>query len=126
MAAGIHSPYIRPMTRVLIVAPRLEVRRALEIRIGLERDLIVVGSLDTLNGWAPSLRTLAPDVLLVDVDLPAACEREDIASVRAELPGLAVVLLKLEVDEEARRRAAEWGGVQVVDKSMPADRLVEV
>lgn len=114
------------MTRVLIVAPRLDVRRALEIRIGLERDLVVVGSMETLDGWAPSLRTLAPDVLLVDVDLPAGCEDEDVASLRAELPGLAVVLLKLEVDGEVRRRAAEWGGVQVVDKSMPADRLVEV
>jgi DNA-binding NarL/FixJ family response regulator len=112
--------------RVVIVGPRLDVRRALEIRIGLEPDLLVVGSLETVDAHAPPLRNLAPDVLLVDVDLRSCCGGADIARARAAVPGLPVVLLTLEVDGEARRRAAEWGRVKVVAKSAPTDRLVEV
>lgn len=126
MVRGIHSPYSEPMTRVLIVGPRLDVRRALEIRLGLERDLVVVGSLATLDGGTPPIGSLAPDVLLVDVDPRTTCGHAEIVSARAQVPGLPVVLLTLEVDREARRRAADWEGVQVVAKSVPADRLVEV
>lgn len=109
---------------MLIVGRHQDVRGALEIRLGMERDLLVVGSTSSLDPGSVGLSEIAPHVLLVDVDTDACCAA-DIARARREVPGLRVVMLVLEVDDEARRRAAASDGVQMVAKGMPADLLVD-
>lgn len=109
-----------PPVRVVIAGRRPDVRRALQIRLALEPDVTVVGSTSSVQAALPALRGLRPDVLLVDVDMAPENPADVLASARALVPGLRVVLLTHDRDSWLDLAGAD----EVVDKSPDAGPLL--
>jgi DNA-binding NarL/FixJ family response regulator len=108
--------------RVVIVCRRLDVRRALQIRLALERDVTVSGSASSVEAALPSLRGQRAEVLLVDLDgSPALCD-EVLRRARSAMPGLRVVLLTHHREACA---AASLSADDVIDKDADAGPLLE-
>lgn len=110
----------RPPVRVVIAGRRPDVRRALQIRLALEPDVRVVGSTSSVRAALSTLRGLRPHVILVDVDTAPETSAEMLASARALVPGLRVVLLTHNPDP----RLVLAGADDVVDKGPDAGPLV--
>ena len=110
--------------RVVIVGERPEVRRCLEIRLALERDLAVVASAASLQATLPWLRRLEPEILVIDLDVCPQLQLSDVARARVEVDGVRVVVLTHNCDVGVSRRAAAVGADDVVDKIAGADPLL--
>ena len=121
MARGLEGA---PLIRVVIAGPRPDVRRALQIRMALEPDMTVVGSTSSVQAALPVLRTLRPDVLLVDVDMEPDTSAESLGRARALAPGLRVVLLTHHRDAWPASRLDTTGADAVVDKDPGAGPLL--
>jgi len=106
--------------RVVLAGRRPDVRRALQIRLALERDVRVVGSTSSVAAALPALRGLRPDVLLVDVDMAPEISTEALATARALVPGIRIVLLTHHRDSVP----ATAGADEVVDKGPDAGPLL--
>jgi DNA-binding NarL/FixJ family response regulator len=110
--------------RVALAGPRPDVRRALQIRLALERDVAVVGSTSSAQAVLPVLRRLRLDVLLVDVDMAPEPPEEALRRARAMLPGLRLVLLTHHRDRWPDSRLALAAADEVVDKGPDAGPLL--
>jgi len=83
----------RGCVRVVLVSHCPDVRRALEIRLALERDVLVTGSEASLAAALHRLRRSEPMVLLVDRDGCMDLTDEALQRARSAAPGLRILLL---------------------------------
>jgi DNA-binding NarL/FixJ family response regulator len=111
--------------RVLLVEDNEVYRSALELLLGLQPGLEVVGVVGSGDEAASSAETVAADVVLMDYRLPgtdgAAATRAVIAS-----SGAAVVCLTAEATPEERDDVLRAGAVGLVEKGGPIDALARV
>jgi len=113
----------RPL-RIVIVGRRPDVRRGLQIRLALERDVTVVGSSSSVEAALAVLRGRRPDVLLVDVDMAPEPVPAALVTARALAPGLRVVLLTHHLHDWPGSRLALAGADDIVDKDPDARALL--
>jgi len=85
----------------------------------------VVAEADGLEAALERLESAAPDVVVVDANMPGGDGYEAAAALRARRPGLPVVLLTALVDDTVRERARATGIDAVLDKGQ-FDRLAAV
>jgi DNA-binding NarL/FixJ family response regulator len=110
--------------RVLIVDDQEPFRSAARLVVELTDGFEVVGEAETGEGGVEMARDLAPDLVLMDVNLPGIDGLE--ATRRIVAGGTARVVLLLSTYEEAEYapRAAECGAAAYVPKaSFSPDRL---
>ena len=112
------------MVRVLLVDDEPLVRRGLRARFRLEADIEVVGEAGTGVEALRLAPALAPDVVLMDVEMPEMDGIQAAAALRRLAAGSAVVMLSIHDDAEKRARAWEAGAVAFVEKRGSADALV--
>ena len=109
-------------TRVLLVEDNDVYRSSLELLLGLQPGLEVVGAVGSGDAAAGSARDLAPDVVVMDYRLPgidgAAATRAVIAS-----SGAAVVCLTAEATDGEREEILRAGAVALIEKGGPIDGL---
>jgi DNA-binding NarL/FixJ family response regulator len=115
-----------PMIRVLLVDDQAVVRRALRGRFHLEPDLEVVGEASTGSEALLLAQTLAPDVVLMDLEMPGMDGIETTAALRRVVPQSAVVILSIYDDAQTRGRAQVAGAVAFVEKRGATDSLLAV
>ena len=105
-------------TRVLLVEDNAVYRSSLELLLGLQTGLEVVGAVGTGDEAAEAARELAADVVLMDYRLPgldgAAATRAVIAA-----SGAAVVCLTAEATADEREEILRAGAVALVEKGSP-------
>jgi len=107
--------------RVVMVGRRPDVRRALEIRLALERDVLVTGSEPSVAGALVLLRARRSHVLLIDLDGCPDLTAEALWRVRATAPGVRVVLLT----HDSGAAGCAWAGAdRVIDKGADAGPLL--
>jgi DNA-binding NarL/FixJ family response regulator len=96
--------------RVLIVDDVPEVREALRWALENEADLVVVGEagdgVEALNHTA----VLAPDVVILDIELPGLDGYAVTRALRAASHPPVIVFLSVHSDPSSRRRGIEAGG----------------
>lgn len=114
-----------PKVRVLVVDDQEMVRRGLEMRLGIEPDVEVVGEAEDGAGAVAGAAALAPDVVLMDLRMAGVDGIEVTAALRLDHPGVAVVVLTLQDDEATRGRAAAAGAAGFVGKHQPEGDLIE-
>ena len=109
-------------TRVVLVEDNVVYRSSLELLLGLQPGLEVVGAVGTGDEAAQAARELAADVVVMDYRLPgldgAAATRAVLASSRA-----AVVCLTAEATPQEREEIVGAGAVALVEKGAPVDAL---
>jgi DNA-binding NarL/FixJ family response regulator len=110
--------------RVLLVEDNDVYRSSLELLLGLQEDLLIVGSIGSGAEAGPVARDVAPDVVVMDYRLPgldgAAATRAVVAA-----SGAAVVCLTAEATAEEREEVLLAGAVALVEKGGTIEGLAD-
>jgi DNA-binding NarL/FixJ family response regulator len=112
------------MIRVLPVDDQPVVRRGLGMRLHLEPDIQIVGEAGNGQEALRLAQALAPDVVLMDIEMPELDGISVTAALRAAGSSSAVVVLSLHDDLPTRMRALEAGAVAFVLKGESIDQLL--
>jgi DNA-binding NarL/FixJ family response regulator len=111
-----------PVVRVLLVEDNDVYRSSLELLLGLQQGLEVVGAVGTGSEAADDATRLRADVVLMDFRLPgldgASATRDVIAT-----SGAAVVCLTAEASEEERNKIMRAGARSLVEKGDAVEAL---
>ena len=113
------------MIRILLVDDEPSVRLGLRMRLELELDLAVVGEAQDGVEALKMARTLAPDVAVMDVEMP---EMDGITATErlCELiPPVSVVILSIHSDTDTRTRARAAGAKAFVEKRGSVEGLLD-
>ena len=114
----------RPI-RVVLVEDNQVFREALELLLGLQREIEVVASVDNGSAAAGVVGDLAPDVVVMDYRLPGLNGVEATREILAAAPAVRVVCLTASV---SRREVAELqaaGAVACLTKDEALDRIID-
>src|SRR5687767_1008840 len=107
------------MIRVVIAEDQAMVAGALAALLGIEHDLDVVGTARNGREALELVRSLTPDVLLTDIEMPEMTGLELAAAVRDEPRPPRVVILTTFARPGYLRRALEAGASGYVLKDAP-------
>lgn len=113
------------MIRVLIAEDQAMVAGALAALLGNQPDIDVVGTAHDGREALTAVRTLKPDVLLTDIEMPGLSGLELAAAVRLEEIPPRVVILTTFARQGYLRRALEAGVAGYVLKDSPSGRLAD-
>jgi len=110
--------------RILIADDNTFMRYSVSQLIGLEAGLEVVG--EAVNGEdAVSLaRSLRPDIVIMDINMPLMGGIEATVLIKAEQPKTQVVGFSLSGEHDIRTRMLKAGAVDLLDKGESASKLV--
>jgi DNA-binding NarL/FixJ family response regulator len=110
--------------RVLVVDDHAVVRKGLELLLGREDDVEVVGSAGSADEAVALARRLVPDVVLMDVVMPGRSGIAAAAELRDELPAAKVLMLSMQDDPSYVREAFAAGASGYVLKEAADAELV--
>jgi DNA-binding NarL/FixJ family response regulator len=102
--------------RVLLVDDVPEVREALRWALETESDLVVVGEAGTGVDALTCAMSLTPDVVILDIELPALDGYAVTRAVKALAHPPIIIFLTVHSDPLSRRWAAEAGGDGFAEK----------
>jgi two-component system response regulator DesR len=111
--------------RVLLADDQALVRGALAAMLGLESDIEVVAQVGSGAEVVPAARTAAPDVALLDVQMPGGDGLEAAAALHAALPACRIVILTTFGRPGYLSRAMRAGAAGFVVKDAPPEQLVD-
>ncbi|HLW01380.1 MAG TPA: response regulator transcription factor [Ktedonobacterales bacterium] len=112
------------MIRVLLVDDQPVVRRGLGLRLHLEPDMDVVGEARTGQEALSLAQALAPDVVLMDVEMPEMDGIQATTALRALRSPSAVVMMSIHDDLSTRTQAQAAGAVAFVTKNGMTEELL--
>jgi DNA-binding NarL/FixJ family response regulator len=110
--------------RVLIVDDAPEVREALRYALEDEGDLVVVGGAGAGDEALDHVTELAPDIVILDIELPGLDGYAVARALKALMPTSVVVFLTVHSDAASRQRAAEAGGDGFAEKAAGWSTLI--
>lgn len=113
------------MIKLLLVDDQPAVRAGLKMRLALEPDLAVVGEAGNGLEAVNLARSLEPDVVLMDIEMPGLDGITATSTLCASSPCPAVVVLTLYDSIEMRRRALEAGARALVGKQDVCEVLMD-
>ncbi|HSS61074.1 MAG TPA: response regulator transcription factor [Candidatus Limnocylindrales bacterium] len=111
------------MIRVLLAEDQGMVRGALASLLGLEPDIEVVAQVARGDEVLAAAQSVAPDVALLDIEMPGATGLEALAQLRGALPGCRILILTTFGRPGYLRRAMETGASGFLLKDAPAQEL---
>ena len=110
--------------RILLVEDNDVYRASLELLLGMQEGLQVVGEVSDGAAAATACATLQADVVLMDFRLPGLDGPAATEAVRAACPNVAVLGLTAEATDEEADAMTAAGAVEIVRKGDPVDELV--
>jgi two-component system response regulator DesR len=111
--------------RVLLAEDQSMVREALATLLGLEDDIEVVAQVARGDEVVAAAREHAPDVALLDIEMPGMTGIEAAAALREAVPAVKVVIVTTFGRPGYLRRAMESGADAFLVKDAPAAQLAE-
>jgi DNA-binding NarL/FixJ family response regulator len=111
-------------TSVLIVDDAVAVRRDLRIALGLAGNIKVVGEAADGTEAVRLAESLAPAVVLLDLEMPVMDGYEAARRIKALRPGCRIVALTAHGYELARRKALQSGVDDFVIKGASLESLI--
>jgi len=114
------------VTRVLIVDDHALFRVGIANILGREADFDIVGEADDSRSAIERALETTPDVVLMDLSLPAPGGIETTQRIKRELPSTAIVVLAVAEDEDALFEAIKAGAAAFLLKDIGPDDLVTV
>ena len=116
---------LEPRIAVVLADDHAVVRGALRALLDAQPDLDVAGEASDLEGARAAVADLAPDVLVLDVNMPDGLGVDAVAGLRVDSPGTQIVLLTMERDIALARRALDDGALGYLFKDAAHLELVE-
>lgn len=113
------------MIRIVIAEDQAMVRGALAALLELERDVEVVGQAADGNEALELVRTLAPDVVLTDIEMPGASGLDLATRLRESGSSARVIILTTFARPGYLRRALDAGVRGYLLKDAPAGKLAQ-
>jgi len=110
--------------RILLVEDNDVFRQALELLLGLEAGIEVVGAVTDGTAAVAACATFEPDVVVMDFRLPGMDGVETTAALQAKHPDIAVVCLTASAGPRELEALARAGAVTCLRKDQPLDEIV--
>ncbi len=111
--------------RVLLVEDNDVFRQALELLLGMQEGLDVVGAVSDGTSVLDACRRLSPDVIVMDFRLPGMDGVEATTAVREAFPEIAVVCLTASASSREFDAILAAGAVACLRKDQELDEIVE-
>jgi two-component system response regulator DesR len=112
-----------PVLRVLLADDQSMVREALATLLGLEDDIEVVAQVARGDEVVAAAKAHAPDVALLDIEMPGMNGIEAAAALRDAMPEVKIVIVTTFGRPGYLRRAMESGAAAFLVKDAPASQL---
>jgi DNA-binding NarL/FixJ family response regulator len=112
--------------RILIVDDHALFRMGIRGILQQEPDLEVVGEADDPRSALDAAFATNPDVILMDLSLPAPGGIDTTQRIRRELPATAIVVLSTDEDEEALFESIKAGAAAFILKDIAPEDLVMI
>ena len=113
------------MIRLHLVDDQEMVRAGLRLILSAEDDLEIVGEAPDGRAGVEAARTLAPDVVLMDVRMPKVNGIEAAAQIRADLPTTKILMLTVSDEEEDLYEAIKAGANGYLLKEISVEEVAE-
>jgi DNA-binding NarL/FixJ family response regulator len=111
--------------RVVIIEDNNVFREALELLLGLRKDLVVVASVADGEEAVPICRKHNPHVALMDYRLPGLDGIEATRALKAACPSVAVVALTASANRDEMEALIEAGAVATLTKDQELEEIVQ-
>jgi NarL family two-component system response regulator LiaR len=111
--------------RVLIVDDHVVVRRGIQMFMGTDPSIKVVGEAEDCIDAVRKAKQLKPDVILMDLVMPGGDGIDAIAEIKRRIPDLKIIVLTTFGDEPRVRAAMEAGADGYLLKDADGDALLE-
>ena len=112
------------MIRLLIVENQGMVSKGMRMRLNAEPGFFVIGETSNSEEALELAKSLCPDVVLIDIDMPQVDEIELVNQLHRFCPQSPVIFLSMQDDSITCERAARAGVAALVGKFLPADTLM--
>ena len=113
-------------TTVLLVDDHALFRVGMRNILEREPDLDIVGEADDTRSAFELAVQLSPDIILMDLSLPAPGGIEATQRIKRELPSAGIIVLAVEEDEDALFDAIKAGAAAFILKDVAPDDLVTI
>lgn len=110
--------------RILLVDDQMSVRRGLKMRLQLEPDIMVVGEAEDGESALRATADLAPDVLVLDYEMPGMDGIETIHALTNAQSRASVVMLSIHDNQSVKTAAASAGADAFIAKHEPSEHLL--
>ena len=111
------------MIRVLLAEDQAMVRGALAALLALEEDIAIVAEASRGDEVVPAALAAAPDVALLDIEMPGGDGLTAAAALKEKLPSCRVIILTTFGRAGYLRRAMEGGAAGFLLKDAPPEEL---
>jgi two-component system, NarL family, response regulator NreC len=115
----------REQISVVLADDHNVIRAGLRSMLEGEADLRILGEAADASSAARLAKDRRPDVLVLDLQMPGADPARDIASLRENVPGTAVVVLTMQSDPRKARELLRAGAAGYVLKQAADRKLTE-
>ena len=112
------------MIRLLLVDDQAALRHGLAMRLAIEKDIVVIGEASNGKEAIDLASSLAPDVVLMDIEMPVMDGIKATHMLRNVAPACAVVILSIHDDGDTRQKALNAGAFAFVGKYETIDLLL--
>jgi DNA-binding NarL/FixJ family response regulator len=112
--------------RILIVDDHVLFRVGIAQILSREEDLEVVGEAEDSRTAMDAALETSPNIILMDLSLPAPGGIETTARIKRELPSVSIIVLAVQEDEDALFDAIKAGAAAFILKDISPDDLVNV
>jgi len=112
-------------TQILIVDDHPIVRQGLSELINHESDLMVCGQAEDAPQAMAMIKSLGPDVVIVDISLKETSGMELIKDIKAIYPNISILALSMHDESLYAERALRAGAKGYVMKSVAVERVVD-
>lgn len=111
--------------RILVVDDHKIVRQGIVNLLSSHTDFSVAGEAGDGMSAVEQAMKLQPDVIVMDISMPRMNGIDATTRIKAVLPWVKIITLSLHDSEDMEERARQCGSDAYLNKSGPADRLVE-
>jgi DNA-binding NarL/FixJ family response regulator len=114
------------MIRVMLVDDHALVRKGLYTLLERQPDMEIVGEAGNGMEAVTLARSICPDVILMDINMPVMNGLEATRLISTEMPGIWIVGLSINDDAETTEAMLEAGAACHLTKSCHSDSIVSV